>query len=73
MYRNQLQKIINDYSCEKVVLEQELNRMKIKEKALKSRLKLVKRKLVILTDKINKCADEIDWSANDFDDLDLFV
>lgn len=72
MNRNQLQKVLNDYQIEKTALECQLHLLKIKERAFKSRIKLVTRKINILDDKLKKSKDEeINFSCNDFDNLDI--
>lgn len=72
MNKNQLNKVVNDYSLEKGTIEYQLRAMKVQERALKSRLKLVNRKINILNNKIiNSQNEEINFSCNDFDSLDM--
>lgn len=75
MKANQLQKIINDYRNEKAMLEFNLKEMEYHKKALKSRLKLVNRKILILNDKLKTTPqnEEINFSCNDFDNLDSIM
>ena len=72
MNKKQLQKIINDCQEELELINFHLHRLEIEKRSLKSRQKIVKRKIIILNEKINKCpTDTINWSCTDFDDLDI--
>lgn len=72
MNKKHLLKIIDDYTEENNAINFTLHQLEIKKRALKSRQKLVKRKINILYEKVDKCpTDTINWSCNDFDDLDI--
>ena len=72
MTKEQLQKIIDDYTEENNAINFTLHQLEIKKRALKSRQKIVKRKITILYDKVERChSHTINWSCNDFDDLDI--
>lgn len=72
MNKNQLLKIIDDYRQENCTIDFLLHELEIKKRSLKSRQKIVKRKINILNEKINNCTtDTINWSCTDFDDLDI--
>lgn len=75
MLRKQLQKVVNDYSIERCQLEHLLYSYKLQVKSLKSRLKLINRKILILNNKLDETPKEdiINFSCDDFDDLDMFV
>lgn len=75
MNRKQLQKIVNDYTIEKCELEHLLYEFSLKRKSINSRLKLIKRKILILEKKLNETPEEdiINFSCDDFDDLDIFL
>ena len=72
MNRKQLVKIVDDYHSENIAIDFSLHQLEIQKRSLKARQKIVKRKIIILNEKINKCpTDTINWSCNDFDDLYL--
>ena len=72
MTKEQLQKIINDYCSEDNAISFTLHQLEIQKRALKARQKLVKRKIIILNEKVdNSTTDTINWSCTDFDDLDI--
>lgn len=72
MNKQQLQKIIDDYRRENCTIDVMLHELEIKKRSLKSRQKILKRKINILYEKIDKCStDTINWSCDDFDDLDI--
>lgn len=74
MNKNQLQKIINDYRNQRCAINFNLSMLEQQRKALVSRRKLISRKINILTDKYeNSKEDTINWSSNDFDDLDIIM
>lgn len=75
MKASQLQKVINDYRNEKAMLDFNLKEIEYYKKALKSRLKLVTRKIVILNDKLKTTPqdEEINFSTHDFDNLDILM
>lgn len=75
VHRIQLQNIVNDYTIEKNMLEHLLFELSLKRKSINSRLKLVKRKVLILEKKLNETDenDNINFSCDDFDDLDSFL
>lgn len=72
MTRKQLVKIVDDYHSENTAIDFSLHQLEIQKRALKARQKIVKRKIIILNEKINKCSSEsINWSCTDFDELDV--
>lgn len=72
MTKQQLQKIIDDYQAEDNAINYSLHQLEIQKRALNARHKLVKRKITILYDKIERChTHTINWSCTDFDDLDI--
>lgn len=74
MNRKQLQKIVNDYQLEQVELEHLLYKLQLQKRSINSRLKLIKRKILILDNKLKETNEEIiNWSCNDFDDLDILL
>lgn len=69
---NQLQKIINDYRNQRCAIDLNLAQLEQQRKALISRKKFITRKINILNEKIDKTTtDEINWSCDDFDNLDM--
>ena len=72
MHRKQLEKIINDYNFELSVLEYDLFQHKSRERVIKSRIKLLKRKILIFDSKIKESKDEeIIFNCTDFDNPDI--
>lgn len=72
MNRKQLEKVKNDYNFELSVMEYDLFQHKSRVRAIKTRIKLIKRKLFILDTKIKESEnEEINFSCTDFDNLDI--
>lgn len=73
MNKQQLQKIISDYSNQLDLLNFNLQQIEMQKRALVSRQKFLKRKINILNEKIYKTSgDSINWSCDDFDNLDIY-
>lgn len=72
MQRNNLKKIIEDYRMQSDVIDFNLSMLEQQMKALKTRQKFIKRKIIILNSKYEKTkGDTINFSCNDFDDIDM--
>lgn len=72
--RQQVKKILNDYQIRRCEYEHFLSKLSLKRKYFNSRLKLVNRKILILKNKLNEAQEDIiNFSCDDFDDLDLFL